>query len=163
MSTLKVNSIQHSNGTTALTIDSSGRVTKPNQPYFYVRSGRQGDGFTDSIYIFNTVIHNDGNCWVTSGTGANSRFVAPISGIYIFSASPAYKQTNFDWTTYFRVNGTQYAEPSRLVGTPPNSHSLANSTIILKLNGNDYVDLQSAGVQYHNNETFNHFTGTLLH
>ena len=156
--TLKSTTIQHTNGTTALNIDSSGRVTKPNHPYFYVRSGRQGDGFTDVVYPFNTIVHNDGNCF-----SLNTRFTAPVSGIYLFSTSPSYKQSDRSWTVYFRINGSQYAETSRFIGTPPSSHSTANSTIILKLSANDYVDLQSASDQFHNNSLFNFFTGTLLH
>ncbi len=35
-SVLKVDSIQHSNGTAAITIDSSGRINTPNQPIFQV-------------------------------------------------------------------------------------------------------------------------------
>ena len=156
--TLKSTTIQHTNGTTALNIDSSGRVTKPNHPYFYVRSGRQADGFTDVVYPFNTIVHNDGNCF-----SLNTRFTAPVSGIYLFSTTPSYKQTNHNWAVYFRINGSMYAETSRLIGTPPVSHSTANSTIILKLSVNDYVDLQSAADQFHNNESLNFFTGTLLH
>ena len=35
-STLKVQNIAHTGGTTAMTVDSSGRVTKPQIPAFHV-------------------------------------------------------------------------------------------------------------------------------
>jgi hypothetical protein len=37
MSNLLVQNIKHTNGTTAMTVDSSGRVTTPARPSFLVR------------------------------------------------------------------------------------------------------------------------------
>ena len=150
------------NGSTQLTIDSSGRLLTPNRPYFYARSGRSGDGYTDNPYLFNNVVHNIGGHFVTSGTGAYSRFIAPVSGLYAFQSAPSYKQTNLDWTCRIRVNGSFYAEIGRMIGTPLNSHSTNGGSVTLKLNANDYVDLQPQGVAYHLNSTTNYFTGYLI-
>lgn len=150
------------NGSTQLTIDSSGRLLYPNRPFFYARTGRDGDGYTSDPFLFNNVIHNVGGHFVTSGTGAYSRFIAPVSGLYAFQAAPGYKQTNLDWVCRVKVNSSFYAEIGRMIGTPLNSHSTIGGSITLKLNANDYVDLSPDGATYHLNSTLNYFTGYLL-
>jgi hypothetical protein len=143
-------------------IDSSGRVTKPFQPYFYARTGRTGaDGYTNNPYRFEDVLHNVGGHFVTSGTGAYERFVAPVAGIYCFQSSPGYKQTSVDWNVRIRINGTEYAEIGRFIGSP-SSHSTIGGSVTLKLSANDYVDLNNGGSAYHINTTLNFFCGYLL-
>jgi hypothetical protein len=145
-----------------LSVDSAGRVTKPFQPYFYARTGRTGaDGYTNNPYRFEDVLHNVGGHFVTSGTGAYERFVAPVAGIYCFQSSPGYKQTSVDWNVRIRINGTEYAEIGRFIGSP-SSHSTIGGSVTLKLSANDYVDLNNGGNAYHINTTFNFFCGYLL-
>jgi len=81
MSTLKVETISHTNNTTGLTIDSSGRVLTPARPAFSVKRINSGGGTDLSGHItFNTVTANVGSCW--DGT---NKFQAPIAGVYFFS------------------------------------------------------------------------------
>ena len=78
-STLKVNTIQHTGGTTGMTIDSSGRVTtSTNRPAFVAR---RTSGSSTGIIIFDTVLLNQGSHYDNS----NGRFTAPIAGLYSFS------------------------------------------------------------------------------
>lgn len=82
MSTLKVDTIQHSGGTTGLTIDSSGRILTPKLPVFYAEKTstfNSTSSFQEIVY--DTAHINQGNCYDTS-TG---RFTAPITGIYEFA------------------------------------------------------------------------------
>ena len=152
----------YTNNVERVRIDSSGRVTKPFQPYFYARTGRTGaDGYTNNPYRFEDVLHNVGGHFVTSGTGAYERFVAPVAGIYCFQSSPGYKQTSVDWNVRIRINGTEYAEIGRFIGSP-SSHSTIGGSVTLKLSANDYVDLNNGGSAYHINTTFNFFCGYLL-
>lgn len=84
MSILKVNTIQHANGTNAMTIDSSGNanlsgyVIKSNHPYFYAQSSTTQ---TSQVFVGNTVYSNRGGNYDSS----NGRFTCPVDGIYIFS------------------------------------------------------------------------------
>ena len=81
MSTLKVDTIQHSGGTTAQTIDSTGRILTPSRPAFSVKRINSGGGTALSGHItFDTVTFNVGSCW--DGT---NKFQAPVAGIYFFS------------------------------------------------------------------------------
>ena len=90
-SVLKVNEIQHSGGTTALTIDSSGYILQPSKPAFKATVG--GSNLTPSGYSNPQVwpdvtdvsrgCHNVGNHYSTS-TG---KFTVPITGVYWFGLS----------------------------------------------------------------------------
>ena len=84
MSTLKVDTIQHSGGTTGLTIDSSGRILQPTKPAF--RAYRNATGWNDisngtwTKVALNATDFNIGSHYDTS----NYRFTAPVSGVYVF-------------------------------------------------------------------------------
>ena len=80
MSTLKVDTIQHSGGTTGLTINSSGRVTDSNKIAFLV-IGNAEAYVTTSPIIPATIKYNYGSGWDAS-TG---RFTCPSGGAGLYS------------------------------------------------------------------------------
>ena len=80
-SELGVQTIQHTNGTDAMTIDSSGRVLTPARPSFFVSHDPSSTvGLTGTVN-FNTVHSNTGSHFDIT----NDRFVAPVAGFYHFS------------------------------------------------------------------------------
>jgi len=86
-SILKVNTIQDAtNSNTALSIDSSGRVTRNVIPSFRaVRASAGNVTYSAGANIsadFDTTTFNVGNCFSTS-TG---KFTAPVDGLYYFMA-----------------------------------------------------------------------------
>ena len=95
MSNLLVQNIKHTNGTTAQTIDSTGRITEPNKPawsvYFYNdgtggSDGSGGDGVGTGSGSGTTILWNrksvdTGNSYNTS-TG---HYTVPVSGVYFVS------------------------------------------------------------------------------
>jgi len=83
MSILKVGTIQdQSNSNTAISIDSSGRVTKPQLPFFHAEAFT-ASGITSQtgVLSFNSVVTNQGSHWNTS----NNRFQVPVDGVYQFN------------------------------------------------------------------------------
>jgi len=81
-SILKVDSIAQSNGTTAATIDTAGRIIQPTKPIFrVVKRSSSGSGGRSGDLDFNEAPINVGGHWDTS----NHYFVAPIDGHYQFS------------------------------------------------------------------------------
>jgi hypothetical protein len=80
MSNLLVQNIKHTNGTTAQTIDSSGRVTRELIPHFFV-THTSSISSTQTPVVFNVVTHNTGSHYDNS-TGV---FTCPVAGLYYFS------------------------------------------------------------------------------
>jgi hypothetical protein len=79
--TVQASTISSSTGTTAFTIDSSGRVSSSQNISFKAYSNATNVSYTTtSTVIWNLTQHNLGNCYNTS----NGRFTAPITGTYHF-------------------------------------------------------------------------------
>jgi hypothetical protein len=79
MSTLKVQEIQHTGGTTAQTIDSSGRILTPARPAFRARiAGSTGSHGDTGVLVFETEDFDIGGNYNTS-TGI---FTVPTTGLY---------------------------------------------------------------------------------
>ena len=127
MSNLLVQNIKHTNGTTAQTIDSSGRVSTPVKPSFFV-TGHQSstttfttggesatvNGVTPSnctlMYNYHNVHHNVGSHF----NNASGRFTCPVAGLYLVTGHNGHKDsvdyfglglfcTSSDSTTYGHV------------------------------------------------------------
>tara|TARA_Y100000114_G_scaffold87382_1_gene80807 strand:+ start:117 stop:587 length:471 start_codon:yes stop_codon:yes gene_type:complete len=83
MSNLLVQNIKHTNGTTAQTIDSSGRILTPARPAFHADSStHQGSGsYFFTSYNTNGVgrFNQGGHLELSTGI-----FTAPIAGVYTF-------------------------------------------------------------------------------
>ena len=85
MSTLKVGTIQdHASSTTAMTVDSTGRILTPTRPAFRVekRASNQ-DSISNGV---NTVVTFEHEVFDIGGNFANNKFTAPITGIYNFQS-----------------------------------------------------------------------------
>ncbi len=141
----------------------NGYVTKKYQPFFYAKTTNAGDGNTASPYQFQNVVHNVGSMFVTTGTGAFERFVAPIDGVYSITVQPGYKQTSVDFASRLRVNGSEFTDLVRIISTvDPDSHSGSANTVVIKLSEDDYVDVVPGFTPYHCNSSFNFFSAHLL-
>ena len=90
MSTLKVQNIQHTNGTSGITISSGGVITQPAIPCCFVKlsTGNAQDSANpyeiyDTDIRFDAIGVNQGNCYSES-TG---RFTVPVAGVYEVKAN----------------------------------------------------------------------------
>ena len=152
---------------TAISIDSSNRISMPNQPFFYAKNtgtGSQGgDGFTTTPAIFPTAVKDVGS----NLSNTNSRFTAPVDGLYFFTGNPGYKQSSVSFAVRIMINGTNITDAIRLIGGN-NSHSGLCFGANFYLDANDYVELnmQAAGSHvYHrnNNSVPNWWSGGLIY
>ena len=89
-SILKVETLQHPNGTTAATIDSSGRILQPAKPAFlatitttHTINASAPSSATIDYNANGTEQFDVGNCFDKN----NNKFVAPVAGIYKFNIS----------------------------------------------------------------------------
>lgn len=87
-SEIGVQNIQHTNGTTAMTIDSSGRVSLPQQIGFLAEGSASYVAYSSlDTLAYNSVtnagqFNNGGHYDITT-----YKFTAPIAGMYFFHAS----------------------------------------------------------------------------
>ena len=158
-SVIKVNALQHTNGTSALTIDSNGRILTPATPAFSAYRDA-GDVGTSTVYICNAVHFNNGGHYSTS-TG---RFTAPVTGIYQISTmlmtrdDKAYDNKYYD----IRIDGTTY---KRVYSTTSGSaaHHNFNHSSLFNLTANQYVDVITGTVElYGQGSNFSTFSGHLV-
>ena len=144
-----------------MTIDSSGYVTMPNQPKFYVKDLNFPESNASGTASGGTVEVNIGNHYNSS----NGRFTAPIAGTYQFiMMTQAYDSGNTTGqyqTAVFRKNGSNFGGESYHGWAPNdgNNHVQANNTIIATLAAGDYVQ---AYVQYGSRDIQNYFGGFLI-
>jgi len=84
-----VGTIRHTNGTTALTIDTAGRIQQPTKPAFSVLVGATttGKDFTSgpqALDEFTLIEFNIGSHLVLNS--GNAKFTAPVGGVYSFNS-----------------------------------------------------------------------------
>ena len=144
-SILKVNTIQDAtNSNTAISVNSSGIVTKPIVPCFHLTTPT-GTVATDNKPTWSSVVLNEQSLWSTS----NGRLEAPVDGLYytccslgIFAGSTT---TARDVQFSFYKNGSVYGAgvSNQLASlSAGNDHSTATNTGIIRLVQNDYVEIK---------------------
>ena len=138
--------IRGHNNADRIVIDSSGNITKPNQPLFVAqKSGAiTGTGFV----TFDTVIENVGSHYDSS----NGRFTAPVAGYYWFCCKiNAYKRIDF----YFKRNGSNSGAANREIGQFNTSNQDGwyshNLIRVFELSANDYVQVDVTNI-YQNSD-----------
>lgn len=164
-SILGVETIQHTNGTNALTVDSSGRINMPAKPVFRATHNTStGYSTNGDIIIYNTALINVGNGYNTT-TG---KFTAPCDGIYGFSYNYYTDAVDHTMTDLLLNNSTSYGRTETRLDMGNNS-IVASGLIIVEMNANDYVwikNTESGGgtVELIGSATeyYNYFNGFLI-
>ena len=128
-------------GTETMRIDSSGAVTKPNQPCFSVRhSGVNGVDATSGYIAFttlNTAFINQGNHF----TSSNGRFTASVAGNYLFGCTMRYDSftDQYFYLTILKNNGNYGVRDLKSLN---GNYLHASVHVILPMAVNDYVYVQ---------------------
>ncbi len=95
-------------GNERMKIDASGQVTKPNQPYFYVRAPG-GQALTAGGYVGFTLNNEQID---VGGNFASNTFTAPVTGVYSLTLNVRYD--------YLRDNASYY---NTTIATSNRSHA----------------------------------------
>ena len=154
-------------GNERLRLDSSGNLTKPQNPSFRAM-GSNAAYQTTSPVPFSSVSgtnlggHNTGSHYNTS----NYRFTAPVAGRYLLHLHMGIVRitaNNGNGYPYLRINGTAVAYSYVHVPTGTSYHP-ANVTQVFELAANDYVDVTFGGgnSDYYGNYSELSFSGCLL-
>ena len=146
-SLLKVENIAHTNGTTAVSIDSSGRVALPNRPYAFVDFGATAayvSHSAGSILIFDNAMVNDGNHYNTS----SGVWTCPVDGLYQVNCSLLSQNANDAYGTQVWIDGVKTTRN----GTNHRSVSFSNT---FKLTATQTIDIRLS-------QTMNLYEDTLV-
>ncbi len=151
MSNLLVQNIKHTNGTTAQTVDSSGRVLKPVIPFGQASSNAK----TSSSNVVNLNSH------VLSGGGltvdqSNNRMIVPVTGLYQIGFTELADIAGYV-EIVMRKNGSNISGGR---GQTSNSHQYGEfgHNMLISLNADDYIDWYCvAGTTHNNTEYNNHY------
>lgn len=159
-SVLKVNEIQHTGGTSALTIDSNGIVGRSVIPAFHAYGISNGTYTTTGTVPFNNTLLNNGNHYDTS----TYTFTAPVSGIYNISIMGL-----FNTSTYIRLykNDGSDTDYMQLHASSSSGWGEASGTAIIQLAATNTVRMVlTAGGIYlggtNSTDCLNAFSGYLI-
>ena len=139
-SELGVQTIQHTNGTDALTVASDGVVTAPQYikqsavPSFWAHKTDGLAGVNTNI-VYNVVNLNVGNCY-NSTTGY---FTAPVDGIYTLTACFTGNNTIEEHQLNFYKNTTDTRLTSSRISNTSTAFNSNSTTIVIELTAGDSV------------------------
>jgi len=162
-SIIKVDNIQNSGGTAALSIDSDGQVKKPNQLMFRAYYN-EGEITTSQTIPFNGIYENTTGSAFNTSTG---EFTVPTAGVWVFSfigitdndSTANYSSVDLRKNDENQVRGYTYKEASQhtqLVISALPTVCEVNDVIDIFYNANSDVDL------YGNSGLYTQFSGFML-
>ena len=142
-SIIKVDNIQNSSGTSALSIDSSGVVTKSVVPAFRVGlTADQSNTATGAIQlVFNK--SNSERCFLNGGvTMAGGIVTVPVGGIYQVNANIRVDAVGGGYIiVQVRINNESSgsADIYSISGTPASNYETLTATEVFKLEAGDNI------------------------
>ena len=144
---IKVDTIQNNGGTTGLTIDSSGRVTRNVVPAF--RIGRTSDQSSTTTGSEVTVLFDDfdsDNCFIQGGMSLSSGVVtAPIAGLYQFNMNLRINNIGSGFIIGKIVINNEVSNNKEVYiidGNPASDYTNLPGSEVFKLQANDNVRFQ---------------------
>jgi hypothetical protein len=122
---------------TALSADSSGRVTMSSQPCFLATRTAGNVTTNGTTVVFNSVQFNTGSNYNSS----NGRFTAPIAGNYLFALSAITGLGSGDQSYLNLYKNNAFYGISIYSGGQTTYYKNLSSSFILNLAANDYIEL----------------------
>ena len=159
-----------------LHIDNSGRVKSPYQPSFYATANSGGTiSMTSTHILTNWRLSTSGKTYNIGGhfNTSNGRFTAPVSGIYLFTASillSGYDQAS-GIHMIWRKNGSNFqywynTRTSDIDRSGYGGYLAQGSTTTFNLSANDYIEVacnfNGSLSLWCGDANWGHFSGHLL-
>ena len=150
---LKVDQIQNNTGTSVMTFDTLGRVTKPGHPHIFWQGGSDNNfNIANTENLFATddgqpavKIDGSGLSSVQGGityTASTGRFTVPIAGIYHIFAQTYLNEDGATFRISGKINGSGQlfmGHGGYGAGGGPDNRGTHAAQATIKLNANDYI------------------------
>lgn len=142
----------------------SGYLTISNQPSFVANKSSNQEPSSETILNYENATINRGNNYNTS----NSRFTAPVTGVYAFGMKCWFKTsvTGTIWV-FLRKNGSSFTEQRMSRPTAAADYSTFFPNWVFGLTAGDYIEVSGYGdnSNFHSSqgERYSQFYGYLLH
>tara|TARA_B110000858_G_C17416791_1_gene299265 strand:+ start:18 stop:524 length:507 start_codon:yes stop_codon:yes gene_type:complete len=152
-STIKVNTIAHTGGTSAMTVDSTGRLTRNVIPYIYLRGNTSAEVNTHGTVANYTNWSLEGSALggMTWG-GSNGRITVPVDGIYQLAAKFYLWINNVAaHSIIIKLNDTsfqEYATDFSATGSGGRTDHTVTVNEILKLTAGDFITFSCSADVY---------------
>lgn len=162
---LQVDNIKHSGGTSAMTVDSSGRIKYPSQVRF--QAVGTADGYIQTATLpFPSVVRNIGSGYNSS----TSKFTAPIDGCYFFTLHQYIKcDSGESIGLEFRKNDAELLTAAKIYFHPDNMNSggeiddVRSASAMIDLSASDTIHILFSGNgEYYSGTKWSQFSGYLL-
>tara|TARA_R100000654_G_C2642043_1_gene121841 strand:- start:270 stop:773 length:504 start_codon:yes stop_codon:yes gene_type:complete len=140
MSKILVNELAHTNDTTAMTVDTAGRILQPTRPIFYATADSSVSMTTSyaETTAFSNALVNVGSHYNTS-TG---RFTAPIAGVYNFAVASIGNATATVYRFRLYKNGSSLNNHEYRLQTEGGSYGTNGEfCVVTSLSASDYVSI----------------------
>ena len=152
MSNLLVQTIKHTNNTTALTVDTAGRITEPNRPAFLATYANNAWSTVSANDVIQFGDVSSGDCFDNGSNFVTGtyRFVAPVAGTYYFAFSIYTHNSDTTSAFKFRKNGSDLvAAGSTAQFTQASEDAAIDNTAtgitVTSLSASDYIQVTGAG------------------
>lgn len=142
-------------GSERMRIDSSGRVTTPNQPSFLMKkySGGSTAISNNTAWIYDEALTNVGG----HANISNGRFTAPVAGNYCFMWHNIGEGTSTVYRSFIRKNASASWGTGSYRLESRNYHSAgypnASAQVVVPLSASDYVDIYVSGGSLYSDTT----------
>ena len=169
MSTLKVQEIQHTGGTTGLTINSGGVILQPTKPCFRANKAAGNTSIsnnTDTLIAYDTEFFDIGGYYDHS---TNYRYTPLVAGKYFILARVYFTYSSAateNLVLSIRKNNSVYARNHRY--SADELYGSVEVTTLVDMNGStDYLDVYglvttSSDAKYYANDYYGEFSGYLI-
>lgn len=142
-STLKVDQIQNSSGTSGLSIDSNGVVTKSVIPAWRVSRSATQSGLSNQTTVAQFDTTNGRNCFIQGGCTLSSGVITvPVTGIYQINFNLRFDGVGSGYLVgRISINDetSSNLQTYAIAGSPSSSYENATGSDVYSLNANDTV------------------------
>ena len=142
MSTLAIENIEHTNGTSAITIDAGGIVKTPQRPAFLAKKLGGSNVNSGSRVDFETIVINVGNGYTISGANAY-KFICPVAGLYQLQTQCLSTNNSSANDIDMYINAALHQRVRQDVSAA--AHNTCNISTIANLSVNDAVYIYVSG------------------